>query len=113
MPAWVQLGKQERHSSELEGKGMDTMKNESQLLRAARNIDEAALITIYDHFAPKVYAHALKQCHDPDRADDIVGKVFAQFLEELSAGKGPSNGLQTYFYQSATDYIQGRKTGQD
>ncbi len=86
------------------------MENEDQLLREARKFDETALITIYDQYAPQVYVHALRQCHDPNLADDIVGKVFAQFLDDLSGNKGPRKDLQIYFYQSATEYAQGRKT---
>lgn len=87
------------------------MEEESQLLSAAQNLDEAALLTIYDRFAPRVYAYALKQCHDPGLADDIVGRVFAQFLDELSAGNGPRSGLQDYFYRSAAGHAQRMRTG--
>jgi DNA-directed RNA polymerase specialized sigma24 family protein len=80
---------------------IDNMQNERQLLRAARKLDEKALLDIFDHFAPQVYVRALNLCHDPVQADDIVSNVFAFFLDEMANGKGPNQDLKTYLYQSA------------
>src|SRR5262245_30003832 len=90
---------------------MDIMENEHHLLRAAGELDKEALLTIFDHYAPKVYAHALRRCHDPVLADDIVGQVFEKFLDDVTTSNGLHNGLQSYFYQSASQYAEGRTNG--
>ena len=87
------------------------MKNEGQLLKEARELDEKALITIYDHYAPKVYLHALRRCQDPVLADEIVGRVFEQFLDDVATGNEPRKGLQSYFYRSASQFESGRTKG--
>ena len=81
------------------------MKNERQLLKAARELDEKALLDIYDHFAPKVYLQALQLCHDPVQADAVVGKVFERFLEEMANGRELHQGLKVYFHQSAGQFL--------
>ncbi len=81
------------------------MQNERQLLKSARKLDEAALVTIFDHYAPKVYMRALDACHDPARADDIVSQVFEQLLDELANGKGPNQDLAAYLYRSADQLL--------
>ena len=48
------------------------------LLKAAQKLDEEALTTIFDEFAPAIYKYTLRLSHDPIIADNIVGDVFAQ-----------------------------------
>ena len=71
------------------------------LLKAAQHLDEDALTTIFDEFAPAIYKYSLRLCHDPIEADNIVGDVFSQLLEQFSAGKGPRTNLRSYLYQTA------------
>ena len=56
------------------------------LLKAAKNLDEEALTAIFDQFAPAIYKYTLRLCHDPIVADNIVGDVFAQLLEQFELG---------------------------
>ena len=84
----------------------DHMQNERQLLKAARKLDEEALLAIFDHYSPKVYVRTLNMCHDPVQADEIVSKVFERFLDELANGKGPNQDLETYLYRSSDRLVK-------
>ncbi|HXF84404.1 MAG TPA: sigma-70 family RNA polymerase sigma factor [Anaerolineales bacterium] len=78
------------------------------LLKAAQKLDEEALAAIFDEFAPAIYKYALRLCHDPILADNIVGDVFAQLLEQFAAGKGPRTNLRSYLYQTAYHLVVDR-----
>jgi len=71
------------------------------LLKAAQKLDEEALTAIFDSFAPAIYKYALRLCHDPIEADNIVGDVFSQLLEQFAGGRGPRTNLRSYLYQTA------------
>ena len=71
------------------------------LLKAAQQLDEEALTAIFDEFAPAIYKYALRLCRDPIDADNIVGDVFSQLLEQFAGGKGPRTNLRSYLYQTA------------
>ena len=71
------------------------------LLKAAQKLDEDALTKIFDEYAPAIYKYALRLCHDPIEADNIVGDVFSQLLEQFAAGKGQQTNLRSYLYQTA------------
>jgi len=60
---------------------------ESALFKAARKLDQGALITIFDNYAPAVYRYCFRLCRDPVESDIVVGDVFARFLENLSSDK--------------------------
>jgi RNA polymerase sigma-70 factor (ECF subfamily) len=77
------------------------MKDPAALLKAAQKLDEEALNIIFDQFAPAIYKYSLRLTNDPVVADNIVGDVFAQLLEEFGAGKGPRVNLRSYLYQTA------------
>jgi RNA polymerase sigma-70 factor (ECF subfamily) len=78
------------------------------LLKAAQKLDEEALTTIFDEFAPAIYKYALRLCHDAIDADNIVGDVFSQLLEQFASGKGPRTNLRSYLYQTAYHLVVDR-----
>ena len=78
------------------------------LLKAAQKLDEQALTAIFDQYAPAIYKYTLRLCHDPILADNIVGDVFAQLLEQFAAGKGPRTNLRSYLYQTAYHLVVDR-----
>jgi RNA polymerase sigma-70 factor (ECF subfamily) len=84
------------------------MKDGVSLLKAAQKLDEEALTSIFDEFAPAIYKYTLRLCHDPIIADNIVGDVFAQLLEQFAAGKGPRTNLRSYLYQTAYHLVVDR-----
>jgi RNA polymerase sigma factor (sigma-70 family) len=75
--------------------------NDQKLYEAALKLDEDALSAIFDQFSPALYKYALRLCHDPTVAENIVGDAFAQLLEEVAAGKVPAKSLRTYLYKIA------------
>lgn len=75
------------------------------LLEAARNMEEEALVTIFDLYSTPLYNYALRLCNDPVAADNIVGDVFAKFLDQLAVGKGPNSNLRSYLYQTTYHLI--------
>jgi RNA polymerase sigma-70 factor (ECF subfamily) len=84
------------------------MKDEPALLKAAKRLDQDALATIFDLYAPAIYRYSLRLCRDPIVSDNIVGDVFVQLLEKLSAGEGPLSNLRSYIYQIAYHLIVDR-----
>ncbi len=75
--------------------------DDAVLLNAARKLEPDALIAVFDSYAPAIYKYAMRLCHDPLLADDVVGEVFAQLLKQFSNGKGPRENLRSYLYQMA------------
>ena len=57
------------------------METDRELLHAARRMDEAALVKIFDQYSSPLYRYALRLCSGPLKADQIVGDVFAKLLE--------------------------------
>jgi RNA polymerase sigma-70 factor (ECF subfamily) len=71
------------------------------LLKAARNLDQKALTTIFDLYSPPLYKFVSRLVHDPVRSDQLVADVFVQLVEELGAGKGPRANIRLYLYRMA------------
>jgi RNA polymerase sigma-70 factor (ECF subfamily) len=80
---------------------INKMADSSALLKAAKRLDQAALAKIFDQYAPVIYNYILRLCQDPIQADQIVGDVFARFLDQLAVGQGPRTNLRSYLYQTA------------
>lgn len=86
----------------------EMMNDGVNLLKAAQKLDEEALTAIFDTYAPAIYKYALRLCHDPIEADNIVGDVFSQLLEQFANGKGPRTNLRSYLYQTAYHLVVDR-----
>jgi RNA polymerase sigma-70 factor, ECF subfamily len=87
--------------------------DEHALLKAITKLDQDALALVFERYAPLVYKYALRMCHDPQEADDVVGDVFSRLLIRLTEGKGPRENLRSYLYQTAyhiiVDHTRDRK----
>ena len=75
------------------------METDQALLDAARRMDKAALVRIFDLYSHTLYKYALRLCSDPMLADQIVGDVFVKLLDQISAGNGPTAHLRSYLYE--------------
>lgn len=73
----------------------------ADLIKAARNLDQNALGTIFDLYSPALYKFISRLIHDPVLSDQLVADVFVQFVEELGAGRGPRTSIRPYLYQIA------------
>lgn len=81
------------------------MEPDSGLLDAARQMNQEALIKIFDLYSSALFNYALRICSDPLEADHIVGDVFARLLEQLANGNGPSKNLRSYLFETAYHLI--------
>jgi RNA polymerase sigma-70 factor (ECF subfamily) len=81
------------------------MENDSSLLDAAREMDQDALVKIFDLYSLPLFNYAARLCGDPVLADHIVGDVFARLLEQLSSGQGPRTNLRSYLYETTYHLI--------
>ena len=81
------------------------MEADITLLDSARNMNQEALVKIFDLYSSALYNYALRICNDPLEADQVVGDVFAKLLDQLSAGNGPSTNLRSYLYETTYHII--------
>jgi RNA polymerase sigma-70 factor (ECF subfamily) len=84
---------------------MATTEINMTLLDAAREMNNDALIEIFDCYSSALYNYAFRLCNDAAMADHIVGDVFAKLLDQFSIGKGPSSNLRSYLYETAYHLI--------
>jgi RNA polymerase sigma-70 factor (ECF subfamily) len=77
------------------------MAEKSQDPELKKHLDQGALAAIFDRYSRSIFMYALRLCEDPLEADQIVGDVFNQFLEQVSRGGGPKTNLRSYLYQIA------------
>jgi len=75
--------------------------DDATLLKAIRNLDQDALVSIFDIYAPILYKYAMRLCGNPDEADDVVGHVFSELLRHMKKGTGPRDNLRAYLFQIA------------
>ena len=76
------------------------MDTDTTLLSAAREMNQDALVKIFDRYASALYKYAFRLCRDRVTADQIVGDVFAKLLDQLASGNGPTANLRSYLYES-------------
>lgn len=77
------------------------MKDETAVITAASSLDQEALESIFDEYAPAVYKYLLRLGLGSQEADQTVGDVFARVIGKLSEGKGPRTNLRSYLFQIA------------
>lgn len=75
--------------------------NEITLLDAARDLEVDAISAIFQKYSLLIYKYALRLCQDPVEADNVVGDVFAKFVDQLADGRGPQTNIKSYLYQTA------------
>ena len=72
------------------------MKATKTLLKRARKWDEAALVQVYDTYAPAIYRYVYRRTGQQDTAQDIVVETFHRFLVALKRGGGPTENLSAW-----------------
>lgn len=77
------------------------MDREITLLAAAKQMDGDALTEIFELYAPALYKYAYRLCNQAELADELVGRVFERFVQQLSAGQNPGLNLHTILYEIA------------
>ena len=74
------------------------------LLDEARKLDRQALVSIYDHYSPRLFRYAYRLLGDSDLAEECVSETFSRFLHALKEGRGPHTHLQAYLYRIAHNW---------
>jgi RNA polymerase sigma-70 factor (ECF subfamily) len=82
--------------------------SEARWLQGARELDEAALSSIYDAFSTALYRYAFRFLGEQEAAEDIVAETFYRFLRTIGAGGGPEKHLKAYLYRVAHNLIVDR-----
>ena len=77
------------------------MQDETAVIAAAESLDQEALAAIFDEYAPALYKYQLRLGVSSQKADQIVGDVFARLLDKIAEGKGPRTNLRSYLFQIA------------
>jgi len=77
------------------------MKDESALLNAVVSLDQDALASVFDEYAPAIFKYLLRLGIGSQEADQITGDVFVRLLEKIKEGKGPQKNLRSYLFQTA------------
>ena len=54
-----------------------------RIVAKARTGDPAAIASLYDQFAPRVYRFALLRVHAPSDAEDLLQRIFLKVIEAL------------------------------
>lgn len=76
--------------------------NEAELLAGLRAHEPDACTCLVKHFAPLVYAKALRMLADPDEAEGVLQLTFIRACEKIGSFEGRS-GLGTWLYRIATN----------
>jgi RNA polymerase sigma-70 factor (ECF subfamily) len=77
------------------------MKDETALLKAVISLDQDALASVFDEYAPAIFKYMLRLGVGSQEADQITGDVFVRLLEKIKEGKGPRKNLRSYLFQTA------------
>jgi len=77
------------------------MKDESAVLAAANSLDQDALASIFEEYAPAIYKYLLRLGVGSQEADQLAGDVFARLLDKFVEGEGPQKNLRSYLFQIA------------
>jgi RNA polymerase sigma-70 factor (ECF subfamily) len=80
-------------------------KSEEKLLYGARQLDEEALVSIYDAFSSAIFRYAVRLIGNPESAEDVVSETFFRFIRSIQAGGGPKKHLKAYLYRVAHNLI--------
>lgn len=75
--------------------------NEVDLLRRARQLEEAALATIHDEYYPRILRYVRLRVADQETAEDITSDVFMRFLQVLRDRNRPPNTIRGWLFGAA------------
>jgi len=83
---------------------------ESELIQRARSGDEAAIRTLYDRHAPRVFAVVRRLAGDDALAEDWAQEAWVQAIRSLSSFRGDAK-FSTWLHRIAVNAaLQGRRS---
>lgn len=71
------------------------------LIEELREPDGSALEEAFDEFAPAIFKYLVRRGLGEVEADEVVGETFGRLLDKLAEGKGPTENLRSYLFQTA------------
>ena len=84
---------------------MEKPPDEGELLRRAKQYDEAALGELYDRYAPRIYAYIYGQVGDPHLAEDLVGDVFVRVVQAIRSQRFWHTSFNAWLYRIAHNVV--------
>ena len=81
------------------------MREERELLRGIRSLDQAALGAVFDTYYPRLYRYIYQHLRHQATAEDLAAEVFTRLLEQLAGGGGPRKHLQAWLYRVAHNLV--------
>ncbi|MFH2103099.1 MAG: sigma-70 family RNA polymerase sigma factor [Chloroflexota bacterium] len=75
--------------------------DEYDLLQRARSLDESALGAVFDTYYRPLYRYLYTHLGHRPTAEDLTAEVFRVFLEQVGAGRGPTEMLRAWLYRVA------------
>jgi RNA polymerase sigma-70 factor, ECF subfamily len=83
------------------------MTDETALIAALQQGDQAALATVFEHYSHKIYRLALRILHDEQQSDGVVQDTFLKLIEHIDTFEGRSS-IGTWLYRVAYNEALGR-----
>ena len=81
------------------------MNDERSLLQRASQLDEKALVEVFDCYHAGIYRYAMRLTGEAHLAEECTSETFLRFLNALHKGMGPREHLQAYLYRIAHNWI--------
>ena len=85
--------------------GANALTDDRELLRRARELDEAALGAVFDAYYEPVYRYIYHHVHHQAVAEDLAADVFVRLVDQLHAGRGPARHLRAWIYRVAHNLV--------
>lgn len=84
---------------------MERTPDEHELLKRAKQYDEAALGELYDRYAPRIYAYIYGQVSDPYLAEDLVGDVFVRVVQAIRSERFWHTSFNAWLHKIAHNIV--------
>ncbi len=81
---------------------LDIYPDEAALMQALQNGEPDACACMLKHFAPRVYAVAMRMMGDPDEAEEVLQETFISACKNIQRFEGRS-ALNTWLHRIATN----------
>jgi len=75
------------------------------LCTRVRDLDEDALVEVYDRYSPELYRYACRLLGDSQLAEECVSETFSRLLLALNNGGGPRQYVRAYLYRIAHNWV--------
>jgi len=81
------------------------VRDETSLLKRAREYDQAALSEIYDRYSKKIHSYIYRHLGDVHMAQDLTAEVFLKMLEAAQSKRFARTSLSAWLYRIAHNLV--------